>query len=314
VGPDAEMRQIAAPSGSVVGLLTCSFRGDLDLFGLLAESIERFVTPSTPHVVLVPRRDVSLFRRFASNRREIHEQEAFLPRGLVHAPLPSAKLRRRLGLSTRDHYFSWRTGLVRGWIVQQMMKLEAARRMPWDAVLHLDSDAAFIRSFDPRDIMTGGSTRLYRIEGAGNSAMHAPWHLTAGRLLGLPLQSYYGADYIENMISWRPSTVQMLADHISRTTQRDWMHAIAKEKQISEYVLYGVFWDRVLGQDATHTPSSDPLCLTIWTEKHQESLRGNYADQLRPHHVAIGIQSTIPLSIEERRNIINRCAAAAEHA
>lgn len=297
----------------MIGVLTCSFSGDIDVFQGLCETIDRFVAAPIRHLVLVPRADLALFAPFARPGREIAAQEDFLPRWLWRAPLPSPRWRRRLLLPRRDVFLSWRSPPVRGWIAQQILKLEAARQADWDVMLHVDSDAAFIRRLDPDRLIEQGRIRLYRKAGAGATAMHAPWHLAAARLLGLPPRPYFGADFINNLVTWRPAVARMLAERIAATTGLDWRLALARTPAFSEYILYGVFCDQILGAESGHVGAGASLCHTRWGEEADTpSASAAFVAGIAPHHLACGVQSTAGMPMAARRALIDRCIAAAE--
>src|SRR3546814_12498208 len=77
--------------------------------------------------------------------------------------------------------------------------------------------------------------------------MHARWHATAQRLLGLPVTGYSGADYIGNLIKWRADALAQLQRRIAEESGRRWDTAVPGERAFSEYIIYGVFVDVVLG-------------------------------------------------------------------
>lgn len=299
------------PRSLTVGVLTCSFSGDLGVFGLLCETVDRFADPSVRHLVITPRAELPLFRPFERPGRDIVAQEDFLPRWLWRAPLPSPDWRRRLLLPRRDIFLSLRSLPVRGWIAQQMLKIEAASQASWDVVLHVDSDAAFIRPLDTRLLSGDGRVRLYRKEGAGETAMHAPWHLAAARLLGLPPRRYFGADFIDNLVTWRPAVARALTERIAAATGQDWRVALARSPSFSEYVLYGVFCDQILGADSGHVARRDSLCHTQWGERSDASAVDAFVAGIAPHHVACGVQSTSGAPIVTRRAVLDRCIAKA---
>ena len=54
-----------------VALLTPSYRGDIERFALLCDSIDRRVSGYCRHYVIVSDSDMTLFARFASDKRVI---------------------------------------------------------------------------------------------------------------------------------------------------------------------------------------------------------------------------------------------------
>ena len=292
-----------------VSLLTLSFRGDLPFCRLLCETADRFVDPAITHDIAVPRADIPLFAPMAHERRRIVAQEDLLPRWLVQLPLPSPAWRKRLFLPRRNIYLSLRGRPVRGWIAQQLMKIAAAARSDADLIVHADSDTAFIRPTRPQDFFFDSKPRLLREPGTGNSDMHAVWHRAASRLLGLPPSDYHGADYIDSMVLWRREHVDQLIAHLERDGD-DWRARLIATGDFSEYVLYGVFHDKVLGPQARQAPTPLRQSLTLWDAAALREADARIAD-LAHHQLAIVIQSTIGISDAERRALVERATRMA---
>jgi hypothetical protein len=281
-------------------LITLSFAGDLACCRLLCETADRFAPAGASHLLAVPAADMPLFRPLAGGRRILVPQEDLLPSWLRKLPLPSPEWRRRLRLPRRNVYISFRGRPVRGWIAQQIMKLNAAAGAGTDTIVHLDSDTAFVRPLPAEALAVNGRVRLARFPGAADDAMHAPWHQAASTLLGLPASPYHGADYIDQFVTWRRANVRGLLTRIGEVTGRDPIEALAGTRDFSEYILYGVYCDRVLGLEvADHGAAEVSLCETVWSEAEEGGI-----PTLGAGRYGLGIQSTIPLSPEARRRIV----------
>ena len=74
-----------------VALMTPTYRGDLDRFELLCESIDRFVTGYQRHYVIVNDDDLPFFARFENSRRTVLPSSRFLPL-TVKSRLPVSSL------------------------------------------------------------------------------------------------------------------------------------------------------------------------------------------------------------------------------
>ncbi len=293
-----------------LSLITLSFAGDLETCRLLCESVDRFAPDEARHLLVVPRADMALFRPMAGRRRVVVAEEEFLPRWLHKLPMPGPAWRRRLGLPRRNVYVSFRGRPVRGWIAQQIMKLTAAAMAETDAVLHLDSDTALVRPLGLDALVRGDLFRLARFPGAGQTAMHAPWHRAASKLLDLPASDYHGADYIDNFVPWRRANVHGLLERIAAVAGREATEVLAGTRDFSEYILYGVYCDRVLGvRRAGHFAEADSLCETIWSQAADGALPA-----LGAGRYGIGIQSTSPLATADRRRIVAEATAGAASA
>jgi hypothetical protein len=308
--PANAFRTIIVSAEPSVSIVTLSFRGDFELCQLLCESVDDFVPDTIEHVIAVPRADLSVFKTLANSRRRVTTQEELLPAWLRRIPLPGPTLRRVFGLPQRNLYFTPRPRIVRGWIVQQLMKLRAAATATSDIVLHADSDMAFIRPLKLELIVQQGRVRLYRRPGHGNDPMHRPWHAAASKLLGLPPSNYHGSAFIENLIAWRRDCVAHLLQRISEVVETDPMEALAATNEFAEYILYGVFCERILTLESSgHFASPVSLCKTAWS---RDGLRGVDAlleeSPFLPEQVAVGIQSTLPMGVSERRAVVHRLA------
>ena len=290
-----------------LSLITLSFAGDLENCRLLCETADRFAPAEARHLLAVPKTDMPLFRPMAGGRRTIVAEEEFLPAWLRKLPLPGPAWRRRLGLPRRNVYVSFQGRPVRGWIAQQIMKLTAAAMAETDTVLHLDSDTAFVRPLGMDGLRQDGLVRLARFPGAAQTAMHAPWHRAASRLLDLPASDYHGADYIDNFVPWRRANVRGLMRRIADIAGREATEVLAGTRDFSEYILYGVYCDRVLGlARAGHFAAAQSLCETVWSEAGDGAMPVLGADRY-----GIGIQSTIPLKAADRRRIVGEAIDSA---
>jgi hypothetical protein len=91
------------------------------------------------------------------------------------------------------------------------------------------------------------------------------WTKTARRLLGLPASAVGFRNHVGNMICWNRETVKAMRSRIEISTGLNWMVALARTLQFSEYMLYGVFVREVLGYQAVdHLPSTVPLVKPSW--------------------------------------------------
>ena len=298
---------------SPVSLITCSYSGDLDVCRLLCASIDRFTPQGVTHQLYVPRHEIPLFADLATPRRTIGAQEDLLPWWFRKAPLPGPKWRARLGLPRRNVYLTPFSPPVRGWIAQQMTKIAATLRAPTEVVAHIDSDNVLIRPLAPARLFPDGKVRFHASVDTLGLETHKPWYAAATRLLGLPDTNVYTADYIDQFVVWRRSVVEAMTARISATTGRDWTIALARTPHFAEYVLYGVFVERVMGLEAAGlSKQTRSLCHSRWSGRiagpDEETA---FVDALSPDQVACVIQSTIPMSLEERKRVFQRVKARA---
>ena len=293
-------------------LVTCSFSGDFDVCRLLCESVDQFA-PDVAHRLYVPAKDVALFAGLASPRRTVATQDSLLPRWFWKVPLPSQAWRRRLRLPRRNVYLTPYSLPVRGWIAQQIMKIAATEVADTEIVVHVDSDNALIRPLRREDLERGGRVRLYRNPEKVDQPSHRLWHAAAARLLGLPASDFHGAEYIDQLVVWRRSALLRMTARLSARAGVDWRVALARAPHFAEYILYGVFVDRVLGLEAAgHFAEPRSLCLSRWEGEFADAAdEARFLAAIEPHHVACLIQSTIAMDLEARRAVFERARAAA---
>lgn len=296
-----------------VTLLTCSFRGDFDLCKMMCESVDRFVPGQISHLVYVPKSDFPLFGELTSERRKMLPEDGMLPRWFRKVPLPPAKWRKRLKLPRRNIYWTPYSRPVRGWIAQQIMKLQAAAGAPTEIILHVDSDIEFVRPMTIERLMPKpGLVRLYQFASPAPMDSHILWHQTAYKLLGVPDPgpSAYQQDYIGSVVVWRRSVVRKLLQEIERVGGRDWRIVLARTPHFSEYILYGTFATRVLGlAEAGHVVEPSSLCLCRWSDEFKDAAgEREFVEALEPGEVACCLQSTLAITLAERRRIFERVA------
>ncbi len=284
-------------------LLTKTYRGDLEAFTKLCESIDRHM-PQVRHYVVVDRSDRSLFAPFASGQRMIVECSQLLP-GF-----------RELQLGKKRVWLRWPRHFVRGWIFQQLSKLAAVSRLQEDAVILIDSDVILLRPIAAHHVFEGDRTKLYHNPGAqsGPASESDKWHGVASLALGLEPQGYTGSDYISNVICWSPKVVRALLERIEQVTAGKWHDALIRHFRFSEYVLYGVFCDHVAGpHQALVSHTRAPLCQSSWQfDLATAAGADGYIAGLGADTVAANVQSNLGLDAGTRDAIYARASAKAQ--
>jgi hypothetical protein len=294
--------------GSVC-VITISYRGDFELARDLCASIDRFADPDIEHILVVPRSDLPLFTPLAYGSRRVVVVEDVLPKGYKKLPVPrQITLGRYYRRLIREVWWC-PNGFVRGWIVQQILKLSAPAITRRNVIVFADSDIVLVRPVSASLFTAGTMVRLYRFPGATeDSAMHQKWHTVSARLLGLETVSYFGADYIGNLITWRRDVILQLQARLTAVAGEAWDAVIAQERAFSEYILYGIFAEHVLGlSESGHLPTTQDLVHAGWHYPLSTSAGlDDFVKGLGAHQVGIAIQSTEDFTIEERRLLIGR--------
>ena len=238
-----------------MALITPSFAPDFERCVDLHWSILENAPDNTQHKIIVPREDMELFGQLAGERTQILCESDFLPRSFVPVPFCNYTFNTRRPFPP-----------VRGWILQQVVKLAAAAALDEDVVVLVDSDIEFVRPFTVETFANDGQVRFYRKLGAVDEQLprHMIWHRVARSLLGLAHTTPPYTDYIASLIAWNPKIVRQMLDRLTAITGRPWATSIAAQLHFSEWTLYGVFVDNVLGAPANAFASDDPHCLAHW--------------------------------------------------
>ncbi|PSN15396.1 hypothetical protein C7293_07465 [filamentous cyanobacterium CCT1] len=258
-------------------LVTPSYRPDYERCRLLVESVGHFSQTPVRHYIIVDQRDCSQFKSLANSSTEIISVESLLPAWIHRIPL------------VRKTWLSLKTRPIRNWVLQQLVKLSFAASAPEPTTIFVDSDVAFIRPFDLTTFSHQGQTRLFRVPEFYTPTFD-PLYATAYRLLGLDsfCNGVARPNYIGNLISWRQSHVRALRDRLEQIWDRPWLETLARSKTLSEYILYGVFVDQVLGTAASHFYDCSPLCHEYWkTQPLSDQQMDEFFAAVQPSHIAV---------------------------
>lgn len=297
-------------SSASFAIATPSYRADLERCRLLCASIDHFVSGLSVHYLLVEDRDVQMFSELAGPKRRIIAESEMFPGWLTSWPDPWSLGKRRIWSGAG----ALRRGLVplRGWHTQQLRKLALLRQASEDVLLYADSDSIFLRPYDLALQQAPGGTRLYRKAGGITRALprHVKWTQSAARLLDLPVPVLPADDYINNLPTWTSANGRALLAHIEATRGRDWISAVAADRDFSEMMLYGMFVDQVLGARSGHEATPHELSRTFWgkADVGPETFR-DMSRLLAEGQVSIGVQSFIGVSIDELWTVFRQAAA-----
>ena len=155
---------------------------------------------------------------------------------------------------------------LRGWIIQQLVKLAVADQMSERIIVLADSDLVFIRPVTVATFAPDGRARLYRLdEGVGDSLpRHLRWHAVAHNVLGLPPAPPPPLpDYVSSLNTWDRDVVNRMLRRVEEVTGRRWLEAVGKELHFSEWTLYGVFADQFERAEYV-TVTEESLCHSCW--------------------------------------------------
>ncbi len=290
---------------SRVAVVTVSFWRDFELCRDLNASVMRFWPASTIHYVIVDRRDLELFSVLENERTVVSAVEEVIPPGYFKLAFS-----KRWWLSTA----ALRPAL--GWLVQQLVKISFALAAKEDVLVNVDSDVRFIRPVDPGLFVRDGLTRMYRLpDGIVAGMNHVKWHRNVTRLLGVRADAVPMADYVGNMISWNRRVVGEVCERIEAVTGLPWHVAFTRGRQVSEYLAYGLFVDKVAGREAAGVWVDErSWCHTYWgPEPLTAEAMPAFVQQLRDDDLAFsiaGYTGTAPDVANAATALVTRLAEA----
>ncbi|QRM53202.1 DUF6492 family protein [Sinorhizobium sp. BG8] len=273
-----------------LSVVTPSYRPDIELCRDLHSSLKAFAPPHTNHCVIVPKSDRAIFAGIG----DVHKVDEFLPASFRSVP-------GNLWINLRRPIPP-----VRGWIVQQLIKIEAVARSKADVVLLVDSDMVFIRPFSAHTFYRDGKTRFYRAVDAVHAGLprHILWHRVARQLLGLPPSDRIPLhDYICWPMAWDPTVVRAMLSRVEGVAGTAWQTAIASQLHFSEGILYGVYVDEVLGG----APYSEGTMLSIaYSDEIPFDQVGaeKFLSSVSPDDIAVMISAKSGTGLEERRRAL----------
>lgn len=264
-------------------VVTPSYAPDAELFADLHRSVLEHTPEQTVHHVIVPAADRARFTRHSGARCRVWTYSELLPRRYL--PVPRAGM--------------WLNGRrpwppVRGWVLQQAVKIAAAAQFDARAVLLVDSDVVLVRATTADRFTVDGRLSLFRAEGAVHAEMvrHIRWHQVARKLLGLPATpAPLLPDYVSPFNVWDPAIVAAMQRRIREVTGADWLDVFTGQLHVSEFILYGVFVDEVLG-GVSPPCASTMFCHTYWetTPMDRESATA-FAGRIAPDSLAMMISA-----------------------
>jgi hypothetical protein len=296
-----------------IAVITPSYSNDFEYASDLCKSLDRHFKTEFEHLLIVPRKDMRLFEGLSSAHRRILSKEDLLKSyGFARIPVPTKiSVPGVFKWKQTERWYGRGVGVVNGWTLQQILKLSAPQITAAEQLILVDSDVELFRDFYPEILREGPRLKLHQnLEGAADPDIHL-WNQTARELLGLKSSEQVdGFNYIGQLIPWSREIVLELQNHLERIHGEPWCRVLARKRRFSEYILYALFCREILGNHSDILSVDLGLYNSIWTDE-----RGVSADvlvgSLLPTHVALHIQSTIPLDIAERREIMREVAARA---
>jgi len=287
-----------------IALFTCTFSGDHDNFRLLCESIDQHAAHFS-HVAAVPKHELPLFREFATKNRRFVSQEDFLPSGVHRIPLPPRSWRKKLGVLLRDQYWVRPNLRVNGWVMQQIVKFEASRTLGHSVIVHLDSDTVLIRDLTPEDFVENGRARLFRETFETTFDDHQVWVDECAHLLALKGEIPENVHYVGWPVVWHSGVIDALKSQIEALHPGDWRHNLIRMKMLSEYHLYGIFYEFLHDPKAEHflTNEKQMVARTFEGDTGLTHELSGITEEISASTIGCCLQSTLSATLDERRAV-----------
>jgi hypothetical protein len=278
-------------------IITPSYALDFERCELLCRSIERFVSPPVNHFVIVDQRDLQLFRQLETANRQIITKQSILPWWIKSSSF------------SHHVWLSLKTYPIRGWIIQQIIKIAAAQQIDAAVSVLIDSDVIFVRPFDVHSFVRKGRVRLFR-NPIGNDVqrkMHLKWHQSASRLLGLPNVDMTLPDYVGHIITWRRDHVLQMCQHVEKISGREWIETLGNSWHLGECVLYGIFVDRILKEQSGHYHEEHNICHDYWFPRplSDEQLE-KFIREISIEHLAVTISAKAGMPVDRYKIILEK--------
>jgi Family of unknown function (DUF6492) len=290
-----------------LAVVTPSYRNDWPIFNDLHKSVLVHTHESVKHYVIVPSADAQLFSRVAGPRCIIIPENSlypshfrsvraanrildFVPRVPSHVRIAAVNLKRPFHP-------------IRGWIMQQALKMEACRQIDAEVLLLLDSDVVLVRQVTTATLNQKGNPRLYRLPGAVDVGLpqHVKWHTVSRKLLGLPEAPLPAPDYVSSFNVWNPCVLRSMLARIEQVTGSYWMDAVTAQSSFSEWTIYGIFVEEFVN-DVADIAIESSLCHSYWDpEPLTVEQAAAFVAKIRPDDVAILIQSKSQTPLAIRR-------------
>jgi hypothetical protein len=281
-------------------LITPSYAPDFERCQLLVRSIDRYNLAPCKQYIIVDRKDRSIFKQLENDRTVMLITEELLPQWLFRLPLV------RL-LTKKNLWFSWKTLPVRGWLVQQLIKLSVAEHIEEDILVFADSDVFFVKNFDLNDYVRDDLVRLFAQSGRVNpdSPDLPQWYYDASKLLGIDPPQFPATNYLGSVIFWRRDNVLKLHRYLEEKNQRDWKEVVCANWNFSEYILYGVFVEKILQEKSGHYFDDYDLCHNYWKEQSLETDQiKDFIDSVPPATISAMFSAKANISLSSYRGLI----------
>jgi hypothetical protein len=221
--------------------------------------------------------------------------EDIIPRWLIRVP------------GFRRFWVSLKTRPVKNWILQQIVKLSAPAVVDEEVLLYADSDVFFIDSFDAYSFDRDGKVPLFLETGQrGLIPRNNEWQTLCSRLLGIEPEREYDTNYIGPMIWWRRQNALAALKRMEDVQGKPWQEVVAPLSEFSEYVLYGLYSHKILGDKSGHWHTPTIHCLNHFETHYLDRLAlESFARNKKPEHYTAMVNAKSGTSLDDIRDIFS---------
>ena len=125
------------------------------------------------------------------------------------------------------------------------------------------------------------------------------WWRNAYRLLGQTAPALPGDDFVGQMIVWEKASVEAMVARIEAASGTTWLRALARIRDFSEYMIYGVAVITDPALAARHEAVSSSPCLAYWDGPALDAASfPGFVAKLGPRQAAVAVQSFTRTPIE----------------
>lgn len=242
-------------------IVTPTYAPDFDRCRFLIESSQRFLRTSAIHYLVISKSDFPVFKTLVSDNVKLIVKEEVLPRRYVQLPFL---------IKNKSVWIDIKGRIIRGWIIQQIIKLSASNFTTEKNIIFMDSDEFFIRDTHLNDFfIKNNRLRLFR----SNIPCLSLWASTISKLLGLELSVCQKCSYVGHPVTWDSDILCRLHSYLSFRHGDYWPFVITKHWHFSEYQLYGVFSEYLTDTSRYHYISEKEVSLMHkWSSNYRPSI------------------------------------------
>ena len=284
-------------------IVTPSYNLDFDQCQLMCDSVDKFIEGNWHHYIIVNKADYALFAPMIGPRRSVVLNSSVLPQWMKYV----GKLGKVRGGSI---WFSWRTGFIFGWHLQQIIKLNIASYLSEEMLLSVDSDVFFAKPLKLETLVTEGKITFCRTipDRVTNDPVSTAFNKQSIQTLRLPDETQH-INSAHPLVVWHRRTIINMCDFIGKLHNKHWIPAIYGYRVLSEGTLYGLYIENLEPDRSKFTSREISLSkqMRLSPALNQQELEEFFILN-SPDHYAFVVPSPLKYNVKILRNFYNRIA------